>query len=101
MSEARILAAFYNAKQGRFCELTANDVMDRCRMTVTSYDFKSLVQRRIILRSVIKEWHPIVIYRLAPEGERRVSAMVVLGTLPKRPVRLSAVPPTSRQEAAE
>lgn len=96
MSEARILAAFWQPKAKRFCELTAEEVRDRSGRDISCPEFRSLVQRRVIRWTTIASDSQVKVYRLYPEGERRVSAMVVMGTLP-RLTKLTAIPPDERR----
>lgn len=91
MSEAAILAAFWMPGQKRFAPLTGDEVTARSGTSLRSWEFVSLRSRRLILAtygSAVK----MKLYQLAPEGERRVSAMIVMGTLPKSRSRLTAVP---------
>jgi hypothetical protein len=93
MSEAAILSAFWMPGQRRFCELTGAEVEARSGADLKSPDFQSLRVRRIILATNGSEaQHKMTVYRLAGEGERRVSAMVVMGILPKPRHRLTATP---------
>ena len=93
MSEAKILAAFWNQLQGRFCELTGDEVLQRSGTAANMRDFQSLLARDIIQAyRKNKVTHGMALYSLSPEGERRVSAMVVMGVLPKRQPRLTANP---------
>lgn len=92
MSEARILAAFYQPKSKRFVSLTTDEVAQRCGLPVGHPDARSLIARGIILRQRLQgvnkgAWA----YHLSPGGERRVLAMVVVGTLPRPFLRLTAV----------
>ncbi len=100
MSEARILAAFWQPNSKRFCELTGNEIRERTRMELTSPEFRQLSQHRLILRTKLQDnFH---VYRLSPAGERRVSEMVVMNTLPKIARKLTAKPQDKRRmEAAE
>lgn len=97
MSEARILAAFYNRRQGRFCSLLATEVTHRSGSSLTSTEGRSLIQRGFITREELTGVHTQCwAYSLTPKGEARVSAMVVLGTLPKTTFRLTAKPPEGK-----
>ena len=95
MSEARVLSAFWNARQKRFVELTANEVLDRSGFTTNSRSVRALISSGCLASEHIKTGGlqiNRVIYRLTPAGERRVAAMVVMGNLPKRGLRLTAIP---------
>ena len=97
MSEARILAAFWQPKAKRFCELTSEEVTARCGYGVSSREFQALAQTRVILSSGIPCEKKTRLYRLSAEGEDRVAAMIRFGTMPKPSPRLTAIP----REAAE
>ncbi len=97
MSESRILAAFWQPKSRRFCELTVEEIRARSGVDTDGGEFRQLTQHKVIRKQVICSTSPVSVYRLSPEGERRVSAMVVLGKLPKINRRLTAIP----KEAAE
>jgi hypothetical protein len=92
MSEARILAAFWKPKSRRFCELTSDEIMERSGHHVTCGTFRALIEHRVVIYSTIVTCSRIKLYRLAPEGERRVSAMIVMNRLPKFGRRLTAIP---------
>jgi hypothetical protein len=98
MSEARILAAFWQPKSKRFCELTADEIMERSGHHVTCGEFRALIEHKVIRFQTIYSDARCKVYRLAPEGERRVSAMVVMNRLPKIGRRLTAVPIDSKRE---
>lgn len=83
MSESAILAAFY--RNNRFCELTAYDMHARSGFRPNHPFCQSLLQRGMI-RSQSG------FYRLSPSGERRVSEMIAMGTLPKAARVLTATP---------
>lgn len=83
MSEAAILAAFY--RNNRFCELTAYDMQSRCGFGPNHPFSQSLLQRKMIRSDS-------GFYRLSPAGERRVSEMIAMGTLPKAARVLTATP---------
>jgi hypothetical protein len=98
MSEARILSAFWNPRQKRFVELTAPEVRQRTGIAIGDRDGRSLIARHFITRYKVQgmatnDW----LFRLTPAGEARVSAMVVLGALPKFTSRaLTATPQEAR-----
>lgn len=88
--EARILAAFWNRNQGRFCELTGEEVKHRSGLDVNGDAGKTLIQDGSVQKF---DTHQGMLYRLSRDGEARVTAMIVMGTLPKTVFRLTAVPP--------
>lgn len=90
--QAKILAAFWNRNQGRFCELTAAEIKSRSGHEITSDFGRALLNSRHVTYDVLPSPSPRI-YRLTRDGEAQVSAMVVMGTLPKLMVRLTAVPP--------
>lgn len=92
MSEARILAAFWQPKSKRFCELTSDEIMERSGHHVTCGTFRALTEHKVVIHSVIATDCRVKLYRLSPEGERRVSAMIVMNRLPKFGRRLTAIP---------
>ena len=93
MSEAKILAAFYKRGCGQFCELMTNEVFSRSGCTTTCADFMSLRMRRFILAKRDSDLSKTEsVYRLSPSGERRVSEMIAMGTLPKAARVLTATP---------
>lgn len=92
MSEARILAAFWNRNQGRFCELTGAEVKHRSGLDINSDAGKTIIQDGSIQFEKF-DTHQGRLYRLSRDGEARVTAMIVMGTLPKPMHRLTAIPP--------
>lgn len=92
MTEARILAAFWQPLSRRFVELTADEIRSRVHVDPQCPEFRQLLQHRVILRTTIPSDSKVKVYRLAPEGERRVSAMIVMGRLPGINRRLTAIP---------
>lgn len=90
--EARILAAFWNRNQGRFCELTGEEVKHRSGFDVNGGAGKTLIQDGSIQFEKFDS-HQGRLYRLTRDGEARVTAMIVMGTLPKPVFRLTAIPP--------
>ena len=98
MSEARILAAFYQPKTRLFVSLTGDEILQRSGLPPGHTDARSLIARGVIVRQRLQGVNKgIWAYHLSPGGERRVLAMTVVGTLPKTFVRLTAQP----KEAAE
>lgn len=104
MSESRILSAFYQPKAKRFVPLTGDEIRERSGLPAGHPNSRSLIARGIITRTKLQgmnasEW----LYSLSREGEARVTAMVVTGTLPKPVLRLTATPPNHKrtQEAAK
>lgn len=84
MSEARILSAFWNRGQKRFCELLDAEITARSGLPISSPDFLSLRMRGFIIADRTESRLPgKAIYRLAPSGKARVSEMVASGVLPK------------------
>ena len=98
MSEAAVLAAFWQPRARRFVELTGQEVMRRCGMTLGAAPAQSLLQRGFITREKAQglnshEW----IYRLTITGERRVRQMIDAGMMPKPTgPRLTAKPQGGR-----
>lgn len=90
--QAKILAAFWNRNQARFCELTAAEIKLRSGHEITGEHGRALMNSRKVTYDVLPS-HSTRIYRLTRDGEAQVSAMVVNGTLPKLMVRLTAFPP--------
>ena len=93
MSEARIIAAFYQPKAKRFVSLTSDEIRNRSGFPPGHPNARSLIARGVITRTKLQgmnasEW----LYSLSRDGEARVSAMVTMGTLPKPVFRLTATP---------
>lgn len=84
MSEAFILAAFYQPKSRRFVPLTREEFQQRSGFMPGHPDAMSLIARHIIKREKppgmqTDEW----IYSLSIKGEARVRQMAETGALPK------------------
>lgn len=92
MTESRILAAFWQPLSKRFVELTADEIRTRVHIDPQCPEFRQLLQHRVILSTKLAGDARVSLYRLAPEGERRVSAMIVMGRLPGINRRLTAIP---------
>lgn len=96
MTESRILAAFWQPLSRRFVELTADEIRARVHIDPQCPEFRQLLQHRVILNAKLTGDARVSLYRLAPEGERRVSAMIVMGRLPGINRRLTAIPQGTR-----
>lgn len=95
--EAHILAAFWQRNQGRFCELTGDEVRLRSGYGMTGDHAKTLIETGEIAFEKYDS-HQGRLYRLTRDGEARVTAMIVLDTLPKPKHRLTAIPPPEKRE---
>ena len=94
MTESRILAAFWQPNAKRFVALTGSEILDRSGLSMGSPEGRSLTQRGFIRIKRLGGTNTTDnrAYSLSPAGERRVSAMVVMGTIPKPVFRLTANP---------
>lgn len=71
MTEALIIAAFWQPKSKRFCELTADEIKQRCGAIPQSLEFIGLVQNETILKQTIDTSARITVYRLSLHGQQR------------------------------
>ncbi len=97
IEEARILAAFWQPKSKRFCELTAGEIRERTGMTTDCSDFAQLTKHKVIVWQALGCGTGIRVYRLSAEGQRRVGMMLGQNSLPATGRKLTAIPQEMRK----
>ena len=97
MSEASILAAFWNRSQRRFVELLEHEVRRRSGVPVGPDDLgnlclEGLLRSKRLTKRLTKAVDQPTIYHLSRLGQAQVQRMVDGGTLPLPATRLTATP---------